>query len=45
MTNSAKMSNYYYTDKSISIIYSGLEDCIESAIAGRYIRKRKPWDK
>jgi predicted aconitase len=45
MTNSAKMANYYYSDIGISILYSGLEDCIESAIAGRYIRKRKPWDK
>jgi predicted aconitase len=45
MTNSAKMANYYYSDTGISIFYSGLKDCIESAITGRCIRRRKPWDK
>jgi hypothetical protein len=45
MTNSAKMATYCYSDIGVSILYSGLEDCIASAVAGRHIRRRKPWDK
>ena len=44
MTNSAKYAVYSPGLLNVNVAYGGLEDCIESAVAGKVIRTPSPWD-
>ena len=44
MTNSAKYAVYSPGLLNVNVAYGSLEDCIESAVAGKVIRTPSPWD-
>lgn len=44
MTNSAKFAHYGPGRIGLEVIYAGLEDCVNSAVAGRVVRDAGPWD-
>jgi hypothetical protein len=44
MTNSAKYAVYSPGLLNVRVAYGSLEDCIESAVAGKVIRTPSPWD-
>ena len=44
MTNSAKYAVYSPGLLNVHVAYGSLEDCIESAVAGKVIRTPSPWD-
>ena len=45
MTDSAKFANYCFSQRSLDTAYGSLEDCVETAVAGKIIRTKSPWRK
>jgi predicted aconitase len=43
MTNSGKFAHYAPGNTGLAVLYGALEDCVESAVAGRLIREDAPW--
>jgi len=43
MTNSAKAANYIYSQAGLKAAYGSIEDCVNSAIEGKVIRRGSPW--
>ena len=43
MTNSAKAANYIYSQAGFKAAYGTIEECVESALAGKIIRRRPVW--
>ena len=44
MTNSGKYALYSPGLLDVHVAYGSLEDCIESAVAGKVVRSPSPWD-
>ena len=44
MTNSGKYAFYSPGLLDVEVVYGSLEDCIDSAVAGRVVRNPSPWD-
>jgi predicted aconitase len=45
MSNSAKAANYAYSQSGCQAAIGSLADCVESAVAGKIIRRKSPWMK
>jgi predicted aconitase len=43
MTNSAKLANYCYSQTGLDVAYGSLEDCVDTAVHGRIVRRKSPW--
>ncbi len=43
MTNSAKAANYIYSQAGLKAAYGSIKDCVDSAIAGKIIRRGSAW--
>ena len=43
MTNSGKFAHYGPSNTGYEVVYGSLEDCAESAVAGRVIRDQEVW--
>ena len=43
MTNSAKAANYIYSQAGLKAAYGSIKDCVDSAIAGKVIRRGSAW--
>jgi hypothetical protein len=43
MTNSGKFAHYAPGNTGLAVQYGALEDCVESAVAGRLVRELAPW--
>lgn len=43
MTNSGKFAHYGPSNTGYEVVYGSLEDCVESAVEGRVIRKQEDW--
>jgi hypothetical protein len=44
MTNSGKYALYSPGLLNVGVVFGSLEDCVASAVAGRVVRARSPWD-
>ena len=44
MTNSGKYAFYSPGLLDVEVVYGSLEDCVDSAVAGRVVRNPSPWD-
>ena len=45
MTNSGKFATYCFNKIGIHPVFANLEECVETAVVGKTIRRRKPWRK
>lgn len=43
MTNSAKATHYIYSQAGLKAAYGSIRDCVESAVAGKVIRRGSSW--
>jgi len=43
MTNSGKFAHYGPSNTGYEVLYGSLEDCVESAVAGRLVRDEEVW--
>ena len=43
MTNSAKAANYIYSQSGLKAAYGSIKDCVDSALAGKIIRRGSAW--
>lgn len=43
MTNSGKFAHYTPSNTGYQVLYGSLEDCVESAVAGRPVRDKQLW--
>ena len=43
MTNSGKFAHYGPSNTGYEVLYGSLEDCVESAVAGRLVRDEEAW--
>ncbi|MXY76470.1 MAG: DUF521 domain-containing protein [Acidimicrobiia bacterium] len=43
MTDSAKWAYYAPGNLGVDVVFGSTSDCVESAVAGRVIRERRPW--
>jgi predicted aconitase len=43
MTNSAKAANYVFSQSRFKAAYGSIPECVESALAGKIIRRRPEW--
>jgi predicted aconitase len=44
MTNSGKYALYSPGLLGVQVVYGSLEECVESAVAGKVVRSPSPWD-
>ena len=45
MTNSAKLSNYCYSQTGLAVAHGSLEECVDTAVQGKICRRDSPWRK
>ncbi len=43
MTNSGKFATYCFNKIGIHPVFGSIQECVETAVAGRVVRERKPW--
>ncbi len=43
MTNSAKAASYIYSQAGLKAAYGSIKDCVDSAIAGKVVRRGSAW--
>jgi hypothetical protein len=43
MSDSGKYSNYCFSQTGHRVVYGGLEECVETAVAGKLFRKEAAW--
>ncbi|KAB2851184.1 MAG: DUF521 domain-containing protein, partial [Hyphomicrobiaceae bacterium] len=43
LTNSGKFANYAPGNTGWEVVYGSLEDCVETAVAGRLVRDESVW--
>ena len=43
MTNSAKAANYIFSQSGYRAAYGSIRECVESAVAGKIVRRRPVW--
>ena len=43
MTNSAKAANYIFSQSGFKTTYGSIRECVESAVAGKIVRRRPVW--
>ena len=43
MTNSAKAANYIFSQSGYRAAYGSIRECVESAVAGKIVRRRPAW--
>jgi len=44
MTNSGKFGTYCFNKVGIHPVFANLKDCVETAIAGKVVKGRRPWE-
>ena len=44
MTSSGKFAHYTPANTGYAVVYGGLADCVESAVAGRVVRDETLWN-
>jgi predicted aconitase len=45
MSNSAKAANYVYSQSGCQAAIGSIADCVESAVAGKIVKRKSPWAK
>lgn len=45
MTDSTKFANYCYSQTGLPAAFGSLEDCVDTAVSGKFHRRRSPWAK
>ena len=45
MSDSAKFTNYCFSQSGLGAVYASVEDCVETAVRGKICRKESPWNK
>jgi hypothetical protein len=43
MTNSAKAANYIFSQAGYKVAYGSIQECVESAVAGKIVRRSPAW--